>query len=114
LLFEYLCTLITLYTSSYYHITENFLHIISIVIKPVYLHLGNPVINTVTLASDGTCVELSAAWSNVPHHTCMWWGPPLESVVATSRILTPPGIGWGGCLWCSFYRYCYWPNSVLL
>jgi len=78
------------------------------------MYLGNPVISTVTLASCGTCVELSATRSKVPHHTYTWWGPPLKSVGGTSRILTLPSIRWWGCLWCSYYRYCYWSNSVLL
>ena len=58
-----------------------------------YLYSGTPVISTVTPASGGTCVELSATRSKVPHHTYPWWGPPLESVGATSRILTPSGVG---------------------
>ena len=32
------------------------------------------------------CVELSATRNKVPHHTSLWWGPPLESMGATSRI----------------------------
>jgi len=79
-----------------------------------YLSSGTPVISTVTPASGGTCVELSATRSKVPHHTYPWWGPPLESVGATSRILTPSGVGWRGCLRCSCYWYCYWPDSVFL
>ena len=79
-----------------------------------YLSSGTPVISTVTPASGGTCVELSATRSKVPHHTYPWWGPPLESVGATSRILTPSGVGWRGCLRSSCYWYCYWPDSVLL
>ena len=57
---------------------------------------------------------LSATRSKVPHHTYTWWGPHLESVQATSRILTPLGVGWWGCLRCSYYRYYYWPDSVFL
>jgi len=70
----------------------------------VYWYSGIPVISTVTPTSDGTCVELSATRSKVPHHAYTWWGPPPKSVGATSRILTPPGVGWWGCLWCSCYR----------
>jgi len=79
-----------------------------------YLYSGIPVISTVMPASGETCVELSATWSKVPHHTYPWWGPPLESVGATSRVLTPPGVGLRGCLWCSCYWYCYWSDSVFL
>ena len=53
-----------------------------------YLSSGTPAISTVTPASGGTCVELSATRRKVPHHIYPWWGPPLESVGATSRILT--------------------------
>ena len=61
-----------------------------------YLSSGIPVISTVTPASGGTCVELSATRSKVPHHTYTWWGPPLESS-------PPSGVGWRGCLRCSCY-----------
>ena len=73
----------------------------------LYLSSGIPVISTVTPASGGTCVELSATRSKVPHHTYPWWGPPLESS-------PPSGVGWRGCLQCSCYWYCYWPASVFL
>jgi len=43
------------------------------------LYSSIPVISTVMPASGGTCVELSATRSKVPHHTYPWWGPPLES-----------------------------------
>jgi len=63
LLYEYSCTLVTLYTSGN-RITDknpvNLLHVINIVNTLADLYSGIPVINTVTLASDGTCVELSA------------------------------------------------------
>ena len=54
---------------------------------------GIPVIRTVMLASGTWCVKLSATRSKVPHHAYTWWGPPPKSVGATSRILTPPGVG---------------------
>ena len=78
-----------------------------------YLYSGTPVISTVTPASDGTCVELSATRSKVPHHTYPWWGPPLEFMGATSRILTSPGVGWRGCL-CNRYpwSFVFWVGNL--
>jgi len=90
------------------------LYVINIVIQPAYLYLGNPLISTVILASDRTCVKISTTRGKVPHRTYTWWGPPLESVGVTSRILAPLGVGWRGCLRCYCNRYCYWPNSVFL
>ena len=101
-----------LFPVSRYHATMTVL--VLDILCSSYLSSGTPVISTVTPASGGTCVELSATRSKVPHHTYPWWGPPLESVGATSRILTPPGVGWRGCLWCSCYWYCYWLDSVFL
>ena len=117
LLLEYLYTPVALYSCSCYQITDknpfDLLHVINIVNKLSYLHSGIPVISTVMSASSGTCAELSVTRSKVPHHTYTWWGSPLESVGVTSRILTPP-VGWRGCLRCSCYKYCYWPDSIFL
>ena len=62
------------------------LHVINIVNKLAYLYYGIPVISTVTPASDGTRVELSAIRSKVHiapirggGHLLKPWGPPLES-----------------------------------
>jgi len=118
LLIEYSYTPITLYTYLCNRITDknpvNLLHVLNIANKLAYLYSGILIISTATPTSGGTCVELSVIWSKVPHHTYMWWRPPLESMEATSRILTPPGNGWRGYLWCSCYRYCYWSDSIFL
>ena len=52
------------------------------------MYYGIPVISTVVSASGGTCVELSATRSKVPHHSntggdhlLNLWGPHLESLL---------------------------------
>ena len=70
----------------------NLLHIINIANKRAYLYSGIPVISTVTPASGGTCAELCATLSKVPHASILG-GATLEFVGATSRILTLLGIG---------------------
>jgi len=79
------------------------LHVIHIVFQPAYLYHANPVISTVTPVSDGTCAELCATQSKVPHHTYTWlwgtswtrgghllnsWGPPLEFSLRLARWVT--------------------------
>jgi len=90
------------------------LHVINIINKLTYFYSEIHVISIVTSTSSGTCAELSVIRSKRLHHTYTWWETPLESVGATFRILTPPGVGWRGYLWCFCYMYCYWSDSVFL
>jgi len=112
LLFEYSCILVTLYTCLCYRITDeknlvNLLHVINIINKLAYLYSGIPVISTVTPASGGNMCGTKC-------HTEKSATLHLYVVGATSRIRTPPGVGWRGCLRCSCYWYCYWSDSVFL
>jgi len=65
------CHLLNITILSCYHLSPSM----------IYLTCDYHVYGNLALLS---CMELSATQSKVPHHTR--WGPPLESVGATSRI----------------------------